>query len=286
MRGNRGGLDRSHVAGRDDRRGGDGRDGTGIRRRVCGVCVAAELAADAGHYHVALGCPGRATRDVPDRAGLAGRARGRAGWPGAVANPRRDLVGGDGGRVDRVRLRRRDRGHDPAARQDRRADSGRRRPRTRRRRVAGGECARDMARRAGPRPGSRGGEDGGGLAAPGPPGRDGVCDGLAQRMGDPGLRTGSDDSVRNQAHGVPQQRPQGQRGHDRLAASRPGGRGRRLSSQRRPCLRPGRHRCGPPLHGEQPSHREACHDALSAVPRAWRSSFRKTSHSRSSGGVS
>jgi NADPH:quinone reductase-like Zn-dependent oxidoreductase len=58
---------------------------------------------------------------------------------------------------------------------------------------------------AGPRSGPRRGEHGGGFAAPGPPGRHGVRDGLAQRMGDPRLRTGSDDPVRNQAHGFPQQ---------------------------------------------------------------------------------
>src|SRR5215208_5859713 len=51
---------------------------------------------------------------------------------------------------------RRDRGHDSAARQDRRADCGRRRPRARRRRrVAGSECARRMARGSGPCSGSR-----------------------------------------------------------------------------------------------------------------------------------
>ena len=224
--------------------------------------LAAELAADAGHHHVAVGHLGRATRDVPDCAGLAGRAGGRAGWPGAVADPWRDLVGGDGGRVDRVRLRRRDRGHDPAARQDRRVDCGWRRLRPRRRRrVAGGERARDLARGPGLCSGSRRGEHGSGLAAPGPPGRDGVHGGLAQRVGDPGLRTDSDDPVRNQAHGLPQRHPQGQRGHDRVAAGRPRGRGRPLPTERRPYLRPGRHRCGPPVHGEQPSHRQACHDA-------------------------
>ena len=55
MRGRRGGLDRSLVAGGNDRRGGDGRDGPGVRRRLRGVRVAAERAADAGH---APRCPG------------------------------------------------------------------------------------------------------------------------------------------------------------------------------------------------------------------------------------
>ena len=97
--------------------------------------------------------------------------------------------------------------------QDRRVDRGRCRPRTRRRRwVAGGERARRLARRSGLRSGSRRGEHRGGLAAPGPPGRDGVRGGLAQRVVDPELRTDSDDPVRNQAHGLPQRQPQGQRG--------------------------------------------------------------------------
>ena len=49
-----------------------------------------------------------------------------------------------------------------------------------------------------------------------------------------------------------------------VAAGHPRGRGRRLPAQRRPRLRPGRHRRRPPVHGEQPSHREACRDALAA----------------------
>src|ERR1700730_15710170 len=57
------GLNRSGL------RAGEGRDGAGVRRRLRRVCVAAELAADAGHHHVAVGHLGRATRDVPDRAG-------------------------------------------------------------------------------------------------------------------------------------------------------------------------------------------------------------------------
>ena len=68
------------------------------------------------------------------------------------------------------------------------------------------------------------------------------------------------------AHGFPQPQPQGQRGRDRAAAGRPRDRGRRLSTQHRPGLRPGRHRCGPPVHGKQRSHREACRCAIGRHP--------------------